>query len=249
MSEDPLLATKSGEPEWVTELGKKRPDWVLMAPFMVYLILLGFNDWVPKAYMPFMIALRGLGGLWVFWIFRRHFPPLGKPHVLLAIVCGVLVAAGWVAGRHFFNGITFGSKSLGGSLFNWLELSEVKDPREGLSPFSWWSQVVLRISVASVTVPIVEELFWRAFLLRALINWDRFEEIPLGKFTWFSFLGTSLLSTLEHPANWGVSIFCWFAYNGLMYWKKSILFLIITHGVTNLALYIYVILAEDWLFW
>jgi hypothetical protein len=105
-------------------------------------------------------------------------------------------------------------------------------------------------------VPVVEEVFWRGFLLRALIYWDRFEKVPLGTFTWVSFLGTSLLSTLEHPDNWGVSILCWFLYNGLMYWKKSILCLIITHGVTNLVLYLYVLYAaihagqtQAWLFW
>ncbi|MHC4795757.1 MAG: CAAX prenyl protease-related protein, partial [Planctomycetota bacterium] len=138
---------------------------------------------------------------------------------------------------------------LGGGLLNWFELSEVSDPRVNISTFSWRAQMVLRITVACTAVPVVEEIFWRGFLLRALINWDRFETIPLGTFTWFSFLATSLLSVLEHPDNWAVSILCWFVYNALMYWKKSILFLIITHGITNLALYIYVIVAQDWLFW
>jgi CAAX prenyl protease-like protein len=123
------------------------------------------------------------------------------------------------------------------------------DPRVGLSAWSWAWQATLRITVATVAVPIVEELFWRAFLLRALIDWHRFERIPIGTFTWVSFLGTSLLSMVQHPDNWAVSVLCWFAYNGLLYWKKSILLLMITHGVTNLALYLYVIYSGDWLFW
>ncbi|MHC4672802.1 MAG: CAAX prenyl protease-related protein [Planctomycetota bacterium] len=231
MPEEPVLNNEPSGPRWVGHLGRKQPDIIMMGPFMLYLLLLGLNDRVPESYMPVTIAIRGIGALWLVWLFRRH------------------LAAGWVAGQHFFNGIAVGSKSLGGGLLNWFELSEVSDPRVNISTFSWRAQMVLRITVACTAVPVVEEIFWRGFLLRALINWDRFETIPLGTFTWFSFLATSLLSVLEHPDNWAVSILCWFVYNALMYWKKSILFLIITHGITNLALYIYVIVAQDWLFW
>jgi len=246
MSEEPELS-KVPEPEWVARLAKSRPDVVLMAPFMVYLVLLVLNSRVPANYMPVAIVIRGIGALAVVWLFRRHLPPMGESHWPLAIVVGVLVAAGWVAGQHLFN-TAVEQAGLSGKWYIF-KLREIDDPRVGLSAFSWRSQVLMRIAVASITVPIVEEIFWRGFLLRALINWDHFEKIPLGTFTWFSFLGTSLLSTLEHPDNWAVSILCWFAYNGLMYWKKSIGCLIITHGVTNLVLYLYVIAASDWLFW
>ena len=249
MPEEPELARFRQEPRWVTRLAKSRPDVVLMAPFMAYLLLLPLDDWVPRAYMPIAIAIRGMGGLAVVWLFRRHLPPLGKPHWLVAVAVGGLAAVLWVKGQYILNDIHVGSKSLGGRLFLFPGVPDDSNPWEGLSPLSWWSQVVLRITVASTTVPIVEEIFWRAFLLRALVNWDRFEQVPLGKFTWFSFLGTSLLSALEHPDNWGVSILCWFVYNGLFYWKKSILCLMITHGVTNLVLYVYVLWAEAWLFW
>jgi CAAX prenyl protease-like protein len=114
---------------------------------------------------------------------------------------------------------------------------------------SWWSQVVVRITVATTVVPIVEELFWRAFLLRSLIDWQQFEKIPLGTFAWRSFIGTALLSTIQHPEQWGVSILCWIAFNALFIWKKSLMFIMIVHGVTNLVLYIYVIAYEDWWHW
>jgi hypothetical protein len=41
-----------------------------------------------------------------------------------------------------------------------------------------------------------------------------------------------------------------------MYWKKSVLFLVVTHGLTNLFLYVWVIYqavgrgnASAWMFW
>jgi hypothetical protein len=237
------------EPWWVTSLAMKRPDVVLVAPFMVYLLLLGLNDLFPERYMAVPIIIRGIGGLAAFWLLRRHMPPLGRPFLGTAIIAGVLVAAGWVGGQYLFNQIKIGSFSFGDRLFLFPGTIEVTDPRVGISTFSWYAQATTRIAVACITVPIVEEIFWRGFMLRALIDWDRFEQIPLGTFTWFSFVGTALLSTLQHPDNWAISIFCWFAYNALFYWRKSLLCLMITHGVTNLALYTYVLIAEDWLFW
>ena len=37
-----------------------------------------------------------------------------------------------------------------------------------------------------IVVPLVEEIFWRGFLLRYLIN-EKFTEVPIGAFSWFSF--------------------------------------------------------------
>ncbi len=251
---DPLpVPTFEGDPPWVRRLIKAQPEVVLMGPYMAYLLALALQERFPASWLAVPIAFRGLVGLWAVWLFRRHLPPLGRPHVLPALVCGVLSAGLWVGGQYLFNRL-----GLGGDLFKmvlapfkggWPAGPEVVDPTVGLTPLAWWSQAVLRIAVATTTVPLVEELFWRAFLLRALIDWNRFDRVPLGQFTWFSFLGTSLLSCLQHPAQWGVSVLCWFAFNGLFYWKKSILFLVIVHGVTNLALYLYVLAAGDWQFW
>lgn len=238
---DNLLRT---EPRWVTRLAEQRPDVVLMGPYMAYLLLLPLQDMVPAAYKPWAIAARGIGSLAVAWTLRRHFPDMGQWRWGVGITAGILAAAGWVAGQYLFIKLGWG-----GRLFLFPGVHEPTDPREAISTFSWWSQVVLRITVATTAVPVVEELFWRAFLLRALIDWHRFEKIPLGTFTWMSFLGTSLLSMLQHPDNWGVSVLCWFFYNGLFYWTRSVRCLILTHGVTNLALYLYVVYREDWLFW
>ena len=224
-----------------------RPDVALMAPMMVYLALLGVRDLLPPEHGVWAALLRGVGGLLAVWVVRRHLPPWGAPHWRIAIPAGILVAIGWVVGQHFFNSLGVPVR-LPLPLFG--EAGPPVDPRDvlGSEKLYWWS-VVTRIAVAVITVPIVEEIFWRAFLLRALVSWADFERVPLGRFTWFSFLGTSLLSTVQHPDNWLVSIFCWMAFNALFYWRPSVLFLVIVHGVTNLALYVYVVEAGDWMFW
>jgi membrane protease YdiL (CAAX protease family) len=241
------------EPTLIERWGRTRPDIIFMAPYLAYLGLMSVQMVVPPAYVSLALLLKGVGGLVVFGMFLKYYPPLGKPHVLIGVVAGVVCAAGWVAGQYLFNSIEVGDTHLGERLFLFPGriMTDPPPPYEvyNLGAVSWYSEVVARLAVTTITVPIVEELFWRGFLLRALIDWDRFERVPLGTFTWFSFLGTSLISTVQHPDNWAVSILCWMAFNGLMYWTRSITCLMITHGVTNLVLYSYVLIAGDWQFW
>jgi len=246
MSDNVQPTVSAAAPTWVDRLVRAQPEVVLMGPFMVYLLLLGL-DRFPESLRAIPIAIRGVGGLWAVWVLRKYLPPLGRPHLPLAVVFGCIAAAGWVAGQHLFNSAVTHAGVAG----KWyiFDLVEPVDPRTGISPGAWWSQAVLRITVAVITVPIVEELFWRGFMLRAFIDWHRWDRVPMGTFTWFSFLGTSLLSVAQHPSNWAVSIFCWMLFNALFYWKRSLLFLILVHGVTNLALYVYVIAWGDWIFW
>lgn len=247
MSESVPQAPATAQSNWVDRLVRAQPEVVFVGPFMVYLVLLGLGDRFPEHLKAIPAAIRGIGGLWAVWVLRRYLPPLGRPHVLLALVFGTLAAAGWVGGQHLFNSLVE-QAGLAGKWYVF-RLAEPVDPRASIGAFSWWSQAALRISVAVVTVAIVEELFWRGFMLRAFIDWRRWDRVPLGTFTWFSFLGTSLLSVAQHPANWAVSIACWLLFNALFYWKRSLAFLMLVHGITNLVLYLYVIARQDWIFW
>jgi CAAX prenyl protease-like protein len=229
----------------IDRLGQTRPDVVLLAPYMVYLLLLGLASVVPPTWEWLAIAIRGVGSLAVVWALRRHLPAWGKPYWTIALLGGLAAAYLWYAGQYLFDWI-----GLGGRLPIYPGEKVVTDPRDVLGARGLFHlTVTLRIIVAITAVPIVEELFWRAFLLRWLIDRDNFERVPLGKFTWFSFLGTSLLSTVQHPDNWAVSIFCWMLFNALFYWTRSIMCLVLVHALTNLLLYLYVLKVDDWAFW
>jgi hypothetical protein len=226
-----------------------RHDLALMAPFMSYLLLMGMGDALisPEhhAELRWVAALlRGVGALLVLWAVRKHLPAWGTPLWHWAIPAGALAAFGWVVGQHVFDSLGI-PQTLPG-----LGSGAVIDPRTRLgAAHLFWTIACLRITVAVTVVPLVEELFWRGFMLRALVNWHDFESVPLGQFAWRAFIGTALLSALQHPGNWLVSIFCWLFYNALFYWRKSILLLVLVHGITNLVLYLYVLEAEDWRFW
>lgn len=248
---------KLPEPQWVTDLVGAEPRVPLVGPYMAYLLLMMLSDLFPDSLTGLAIGLHMVGAAWATWLIRHHWPPLGKAHLLTAVIVGLFAAWMWAAGQHWLGTIEFG----GHRLSEGLSLS-IEPPFVGLSPTKvvdiaerfpttglFWTHVILKITRAVMIVPVVEELFWRGFILRAFVNWDRFDQVPLGRFTWLAFLGSSLLSVVQHPGNWGVSIVCWMLFNGLLYWRKSLLCLMITHGVTNLALYVYVVRTGDWQFW
>jgi len=104
-----------------------------------------------------------------------------------------------------------------------------------------------RIAGAVLVVPLMEELFWRSFLIRYIIN-KNFDTVKIGTFTWASFLITITLFGLEHNyilAGVMAGIF----YNLLLYRTRSLAQCVLSHAVTNLALAIYVVITGKWQFW
>ncbi len=223
-------------------LATDRPDIALMAPYMAYLILLQLKDiWPGHPEFNFVASLvRGVGALLVVWVLRRHMMPWGRADLWVAIPAGVAAAFGWYYGHKLLLALGI-PHPLPLPIFT---AGEIVDPTVKLGTgATFWAVAVAHIAVASTTVGVVEEIFWRAFLLRALIDWSNFEKLPLGAFSWRAMILTSLLSTLQHPDHWLISIFCWLGFNALMYWRKSVLCLIIVHGVTNLVLYAWVLVC------
>jgi CAAX prenyl protease-like protein len=115
----------------------------------------------------------------------------------------------------------------------------------GMSGNSW--PLVPRLIGAVLIVPLAEELFWRSFGLRFLVKSD-FKSVPLGYFTWFSFILVSLAFGFEHH-RWLPGIIAGLIYAGLLYRSKNLFSPILGHGVTNLLLGIYVISTGRWEFW
>jgi CAAX prenyl protease-like protein len=101
---------------------------------------------------------------------------------------------------------------------------------------------------AVVIVPVVEELFWRAWLMRWLIDND-FEKVPLGKYAAQSFWIVAVLFASEHGSYWDVGLIAGIAYNWWMVRTKSLGDLILAHAVTNFMLSTYVIAFGKWEYW
>jgi len=105
----------------------------------------------------------------------------------------------------------------------------------------------IRIVGAVLVVPLMEELFWRSFLIRYIIDYN-FCNIRIGTFSWTSFIFTVVLFGLEHNYFYaGLMAGCF--YNLLLYRTRSIAQCVLAHAVSNLALSIYVVSKGAWQFW
>jgi CAAX prenyl protease-like protein len=133
----------------------------------------------------------------------------------------------------------------------WLfDNSIVGHPTSGLSSIAQAQPAVLffRAVRATLIVPVVEELFWRAWLMRWLIS-PKFEEVPLGTWAAQSFWIVAVLFASEHGSYWDVGLAAGIVYNWWMLRTRSLGDLILAHAVTNGCLCAYVIAFGKWEYW
>ena len=100
-----------------------------------------------------------------------------------------------------------------------------------------------------VVVPLLEELFWRGFLLRYLIRED-FTKVPVGEFSWLSFGVVTAGFVFEHSfADWPAALLTGALYNIVAYRTRSLSSCVLVHAVTNALLGVYVLRTGQWGFW
>jgi CAAX prenyl protease-like protein len=108
--------------------------------------------------------------------------------------------------------------------------------------------LALRLAGSGLLVPIVEELFWRGWLMRWLIS-PHFETVPLGTYRRSAFWLTAVAFAAEHGPYWEVGLVAGIAYNWWMVRTRSMGDCILAHAVTNLALGLFVIGLGRWQYW
>ncbi len=97
-----------------------------------------------------------------------------------------------------------------------------------------------RAAGSALLVPVVEELFWRAWLMRWLISAD-FHKVPLGAYSPLSFWATAILFASEHGPYWDVGLLAGIAYNCWIIRTGNLGDCIFAHAVTNACLAAWVI--------
>jgi hypothetical protein len=209
--------------------------WVL--PFAVFVLLLAIQSVVPIP-APIRLAVSLAAILAVSLPVLRGGP--SKP--LLSILLGLAVFVIWVGPdcispnwHHFFlfdNGI-------------------MGHPAGNTPPASKNDPVFLffRIAISVVAVPILEELFWRGWLMRWLIDSTDFTRVPLGSYAPAAFWIVAVLFASEHGSFWDVGLLTGIIYNWWMLRTRNIWDCILMHAVTNGALAAYVVIGGHWQYW
>jgi uncharacterized protein len=212
--------------------------WVLpFAVFMTLLVLSPHLGLPPRADLTLRLAVPAI----VLLLVSRRVLSLECAAPLLSAATGVAVFILWVGPDLLFPGYRA----------HWL----LSNPLTGATQITFDAAsrddlfaIVLRVSRAAILVPVVEELFWRGWMMRWLANPD-FESVPLGHYERRAFWVTAILFALEHGPYWDVGLAAGAVYNGLMVRTRRIGDLILSHAVTNACLAAYVLKTGRWEFW
>ena len=109
--------------------------------------------------------------------------------------------------------------------------------------------LVFRIAVSVAAVPVIEELFWRGWLMRWLIEPNHFERVPLGAYSPAAFWLVAALFASEHGSFWDVGLVAGIVYNLWIIRTRNLWDCIIAHAVTNGALAVWVVAGGHWQYW
>lgn len=216
------------------------PSLPYVLPFVVFLALLSLDGKLglsPDIEYPLRVVILAA----VLWFFSRPVIDFKVKNWAGSVGLGVLVFVIWIgpdlispAYRQHW-------------LFNNSIIGSAPVPEGGYAGLGG-AALVFRSIRAVILVPIIEELFWRAWLMRWLIK-PEFRGIPLGTYAAQAFWITAILFALEHGSYWDVGLITGVLYNWWMVRTKSLGDLILTHAVTNGVLSAYVILAGKWQYW
>ncbi len=218
-------------PAIIQDFTQKHPWLPYVAPFFLFIILTEAARWLPSSFSPWLYGIKTMLTallLWWFWPDYRHElkNSLSFSGWITSIFCGLLVLFIWIAGESI--------------------LPTLGESTKEIAPATTFF-IAVRLLGSSFIVPLMEELFWRSFLMRYLINRD-FRGIAPGSFGWFSFLVTAVLFGSEHHRI-GAGIIAGLLYGALLLWQKNLRGVIIAHMVTNFGLGIYIIITNSWFFW
>ena len=212
-------------------------------PFAAFMVLLALRGSLPPD------GLFGLDPRWVYgltvlivgallaWFWREYgelvaqtVPSLSE--AALAVVVGVVVFGLWI--------------NLDAP---WMRLGEAS---AGFVPTDaqgqlMWPLIAVRWVGASLLVPVMEELFWRSFLMR-WVQSPQFESVMPQRVGLKAVVLSTFVFMLAHTL-WLAAIVAGLAYAWLYVRTGKLWVPIIAHAVTNGVLGVWVVMTGRWVFW
>ena len=215
-----------------------------VAPFAIFIVFIAVSSLVPEIGpqqaardLRWLDLLRAATVTAALIFFSRGYRELRmpsdvKPHRwLLAIACGLAVFAVWI---HFDDG--------------WAVVGRT----EGFDPTGADGEIQLtlagvRLAESVLVVPVMEELFWRSFLLRWLDARDFVAADP-RRASPLAFALTAVLFASEHSL-WFAGLVAGLLYNWLYKSTGNLWVAIASHAMTNGALGVWILATANWRLW
>jgi len=218
----------------------RNPAVPYVIPFAVFLAFLALDRYLPFSSQT-NYAIRFFVVFAVLAIFSRQVISFRVDYFWGSAAAGLALFAIWVGPDVLWPGYR------GSWLFtNGITGTPKSSLPEGVKANMTF--LTFRVLSSVVNVPVLEELFWRGWLMRWLISPD-FLKVSLGTFTWKSFWLVAVLFASEHGSFWDVGLIAGIVFNCWMMKTKSLPDCILAHAVTNACLAAYVLMRGQWQYW
>jgi CAAX prenyl protease-like protein len=223
-----------------TRVTSRRPAIARCLPFAIYMVFIAINELALKlgmgaAELRWLYAVKIAAVVAALVTFWRDYDELhrfkpGFAGTLIAAIAGLIVLILWL--------------NLGAA---WMTVGTAAgfDPTTSGRPD--WALISVRIAGAALVVPVMEELFWRSFVLRWLDN-PRFQAVDPGAVSVKAIVISSLLFGVEHNL-WFAGLVAGLAYALLYRWQRNLWSPILAHAVTNGLLGAWVVSTASWQYW
>jgi CAAX prenyl protease-like protein len=222
-----------------------RADAVARAlPFFLFIAVLALRGALP-------ITAPNPGGLDLRWLYavqaavacaallalRERYRELARPQIAIApllatIVAGFAVFLVWIA-----------------PLPDWTHLGA---PVAAFVPVAAngalrWDLIAVRGFGAALVVPVMEELFWRSFLMRWIDKRDFLTLVP-GAASTLALAVSSAVFALAHDL-WLCAFVAGLVYGEIYRRTGNIWYSVLAHATTNLVLAVWVVSRSAWAYW
>jgi uncharacterized protein len=241
-----------------------RAHVVPFVAFMAFMILLqllgGFIEWKhpdapwwrqdPAQVVYPIQTLVTLGFLIRYW--RDFTFNWSLKWSLAGIVFGVVGIGFWLLPTMLYD--AWGLEGETEGILKWLGVAERKDgfdPGLFQNPAAYWTSLVFRFFRAAVVVALVEEIFWRGFLMRFVCDWEGdYWKQPFGRASWISFLVVTGLFMAAHAR---IDYAAAFVYGSLTYllcvWSKNLGACVVMHATANFLMGLYIMKTGHFGLW
>jgi exosortase E/protease (VPEID-CTERM system) len=207
------------------------------APYLVPLMALIATAMVTKAFTggfdsfyPARVIASGL----CLWIYRKHYVELRSSVSWQSVGMGVIVFLIWMVPELMADhGGTATSTGV-------IESGQPHGAR-------WIAWLAFRVLGSVVAVPLVEELAFRGYLTRRLIRPD-YWSLPVGSFSWASFLISSALFGIMH-SRWIEGTISGMFFALALYRRRNLLDAVVAHATVNALIAAYVLSSGNWSLW
>ncbi len=229
------------------------PEVPRALPFALFLIIGSFQSkgFAGSEYWLYAAKTLLIGAM--LWVIRGYLPEMRWSFKVEAVVVGLVIAGLWIGldGRIPSLGDLWdlGRKWITGKAPEPTKPEIPWNPVEFFSgaPILGWGFVGIRVLGRSLVVPPLEEVFYRSFIYRYMVQ-SKFDALPIGVWNPTAFIVTSLLFGFSHPGQWLPAVLCGAAYQALVIRNRRIGDAMLAHATTNLVISVYAIVTRQWQF-